>query len=839
MQVGNQEKSKRTTGFVLIFFLSGAAGLAYQMVWAKAFVAGIGSDYPAVLAVVTAFMTGMALGNLLLLNRPHLSPKLYGILELLIGVWGVATVLLIPLCETIVFRLLGSNPAALVHWTVVFATVTVCLLPATTAMGATLAAAERFVTSRLQHHSTGLLYGVNTAGAMLGALAAAFYLMPALGIRGSLLAFASVNLLCGAAALFFVRGARASDPAPQTGTPRTQLSLGAKLFAMGLLGIGLEVVVIRALNHVLENTVYTFAVALAVYLAGTAIGAFLAQQRAPLRFFRADWLFAALGVVAVLVGLTLRWAAPIYRVLRETFGDSLASVALAECLVAAIYFLLPTLFMGAIWTLLAQQSLARRPSLAWAVALNTAGAALGPIIFGLFAIPLVGLKGALAVFPVAYALLAGRRAVALPILVLSVISLPMLTSVRELVESGEQKIVSLKEGIMGSVAVLEAENGDRVLKFNNRFQMGGTAARAAEERQAAIPLLLHGNPRRALFIGLGTGITFASAESFPLLQAQGVELVPEIADAMRFFNEADPLRSGNLRTLIADGRRLVRTTQDKFDVIVGDLFHPAQDSAGFLYTREHFSAIRDRLDDGGIFCQWLPLYQMDLQSIRIVMATFSEVFPMGELWLLRFHSDLPVIGLMGRINRSKYSVRILENRLSDPALTSFLKPLGLTDAVRLLGGYIGPILPQSQTPINSDWNPVLIFNSPQITFRRQDNPGQRLLTLISELRGHPGKILEDATPEFADKVDRFMQARDVYLHGLDLESKGDRPAALRAYIESARLSVEFTAGYAQAITIAAALVREHPEQSRTILNELIAARPELPVAAELLRRLTE
>src|SRR5688500_10848774 len=110
MQVAKQEKWNATVWFVLIFFLSGAAGLAYQMVWAKAFVASIGSEYPAVLAVVTAFMAGMALGNLILVRRQSITPRLYGILELIIGAWGAATVFLIPLSESITLRLLGPNP---------------------------------------------------------------------------------------------------------------------------------------------------------------------------------------------------------------------------------------------------------------------------------------------------------------------------------------------------------------------------------------------------------------------------------------------------------------------------------------------------------------------------------------------------------------------------------------------------------------------------------------------------------------------------------------------------------------------------------------------------------
>src|SRR5262249_43189186 len=162
-----------------------------------------------------------------------------------------------------------------------------------------------------------------------------------------------------------------------------------------------------------------------------------------------------------------------------------------------------------------------------------------------------------------------------------------------------------REGAMASVAVLESTNHSRVLKVNNRFQMGGTAARIAEQRHADIPLLLHPDPKRALFIGLGTGITFATAAKYPNLIADGVELLPGVAEAMPLFQD-DPRAFENpaLHVHVADGRRFVLITTNRYDVIVGDLFHPAQDGAAFLYTREHFTAVRERLAPRGLFCQW-------------------------------------------------------------------------------------------------------------------------------------------------------------------------------------------------------------------------------------------
>jgi hypothetical protein len=231
---------------------------------------------------------------------------------------------------------------------------------------------------------------------------------------------------------------------------------------------------------------------------------------------------------------------------------------------------------------------------------------------------------------------------------------------------------------------------------------------------------------------------------------------------------------------------------------------------------------------------------MDLSTLRIVMATFTEVFPQNEVWLLRFNLDVPVIGLIGRTSPPNYSDEAFERRSgSNPQVAEVLKRLGLADSVRLFGNYLGPIQVPDGPRINTDWNPILIFNAPEHTFRRRDDPGERMLTLIQDIQTNPSSTFAKTTPEFSQRVDAYARARNIYLKGLSFDSDGDSPQAIAAYIESARVSADFTAGYAQAITIAAALARERPEQSRQILNRLAEARPERPVAEELLRRLSE
>src|SRR5881394_3062496 len=197
----------------LLFFFSGSAGLGYQMVWSKMFATGLGHEMPAVLAVLCAFMGGMALGAWKfdgLIARSRLPGCWYAFLEIVIGAWGCLSAALIPAVNQAALPLIGLEPSPLRHWLIAFILPSLALLPATAAMGATLPAMERFVSPLLAHgRCVGAIYASNTLGAVVGILASTFIIVPALGFRRSVWLLAAVNVACGAVAL--LAGARRSS----------------------------------------------------------------------------------------------------------------------------------------------------------------------------------------------------------------------------------------------------------------------------------------------------------------------------------------------------------------------------------------------------------------------------------------------------------------------------------------------------------------------------------------------------------------------------------------------------------------------------------------------------
>lgn len=780
-----------------LFFFSGAAALGCQVAWTKLFALTLGHEFRAAMLVIAAFFAGMGLGaagSRQVLSR--FGTRSFAWLELLIGLWGALTPFLIPKTSG-------------------FATAFAVLLPATFAMGATLPAM-----ARLGEAISGA-YAANTIGAGFGCLAAAFWWMPAVGLNGAVWICAAMNLLVAAFAFRL-----SSETSPATKSEKLPLGLGATLFASGFLAIAWEVVGFRLLAQVLENTVFTMAVLLAVYLAGQSLGAAIWRK---FNRLEAPWPFGLLAILAVSSLWLFKFSTPIYEWSRSQFGDSLGAVFSAEMLATAAMFLLPTLAMGAAFASLAER--AGEPRLGPAILANSLGAAAAAL-FVPFLFPRAGAAGILIMLALGYAILAFRKPILPAIAIILLLFAPR--PLRLIALPPGAKLIAYREGKMANVAVTETPDSHRTLFVNNRFQMGGTAALIPELRHGHIPLLLHPDPRRALFLGLGTGISLSSASAHPALFAEGVELLPEVAEVMtNFFPNKTPPQ--NIR--IADARRFIRESPNHYDVIVGDLFHPAADGAGFLYTREHFTRVKDRLTGAGLFCQWLPLHQLDLANTCTIIGTFISVFPNAQAYLLRFNTDVPVLGLVGwKSSPPNFHENWVETRLIENNLAPELRRVALADSLRLFGCYVaGPDelrIFAAGRRLNTDAFPAILFKAPEFSFRRNAPTHARLWALLGHSKPPP-----IGSPPFQERLAKFIAARDVYLRALPFEDHGQPDRAIDGYIESARLSEDFTSGYAQCLAIARAKAVSQPAEARRILERLVEAQPNRPVARELLERL--
>jgi spermidine synthase len=846
---------------VMLMVASGFAGLTYQIVWTQQCALWLGHEAAAVLAVVAAFFGGLALGALVLGSRieKSLQPvRWYAGCELIIALWSLLLVFAMPRFSAWALRLTGVEPAPAWQWTVAFCGTFLLLLPATAAMGATLPAMQR-ITARM--HSKGqriaTLYAGNTFGATLGVLAAAFWLIPELGLVRTALICAALNLLCSVTSLAAFPATVELSPRAPAGVPADSGSRArrvvSRLAVTGLLGIGYEVLVVRVLSQVTEDTVYTFAALLAVYLVGTAAGAagyqrFLLARKEPDKL--GNSLLGALAAACLFGTATLWGAVQLNALALNAFGSSVLAAVVAEAVPALFAFGPPTVVMGALFSHLARSASTSGIGFGRALGVNTLGAAAAPALFGVLALPAFGPKLALLLIGVGYLALVPRRSWLRPIiwlpagaaLVLLLFAPPL--AFIDIPEGGH--VVSYQDGVMAAVSVVEDADGVARLRIDNREQEGSSVTQRVDGRQAWLPLLLHPAPRRALFLGLGTGITAASAAEDPTLQVDAIELLPEVISAAARFAKglADGAAFSRLNVLAGDARRYVRTSALNYDVIVSDNFHPARSGSGSLYTVEHFEAVRRRLEPRGVFCQWLPLHQLDRETLRSIVKSFLAVYPRGWAMIASNSLETPVLGLVGRPDASRFDPVAVRERLARLALPQRVAGIGLEDDFAVLGSFVaGPESLgrfASSATTNTDDHPVVAYRAPRITYTPDSSPRDRFIALLQELSLEPEQlIVPSPEPSWRRRLGAYWAARNRFIEsGRDVQPSArveDMLAQVRGPLLSVlRESPDFRPAYDPLLSMATALARSDVSGARALLTELTHAQPARAEAAGLL-----
>lgn len=809
---------------------SGFAALGYQIVWTQQAGTWLGHEGMAALAVVAAFFGGLALGAAALgrrIERRAQPARWYAGCEALIALWSLLLAVGIAPAGQMLASLIGEAPSPAWHWAVAFGGCFLLLLPATAAMGATLPAMERVTAAWRAQGAADIpaLYAANTAGAVLGVLAVAFWLVPELGLTRTSFVCAALNGLCAWGAWRLPTSGAAPEAARTEAGGRGRVA--ARLAATGLLGIGYEVLALRVLSQVCENTVYTFAWLLAVYLVGTALGAAAHARWGARGAVTTERLLAGLAV-AVLIGTGTLWGAEAQRAfVAHALGGGFAGEVLAEATLAATAFGLPTLVMGALFSQLCLQARAAGMAFSAALALNTAAAAFAPLLFGVWLLPALGPKAALLLVAVGYLALLRWPAWRQPWALLpagAAAAAALLAPPLQFVQVPEGgRVLSHLEGPGAAVSVVEDAAGVAVLRINNRQQEGSSATVLADGRQAVLPLLLHTHPQRVLFLGLGTGVTATSAAVFdPALQVDAVELLPEVIKASALFAGAlgDEAARARVHLHAADARRYARRPGPAYDVIVADNFHPARSGSAALYTVEHFRAVRERLAPDGLFCQWLPLHQLDRATLQSIVRSYQAAFPQARALLATLSLQTPTLGLVARRDGAPFApAATLPPRAAD---------WGIDGALELFGSFVAS--PEAlqrfaeRAPLNTDDRPVVSQLAPRITYAPDSTPAQRLLELTHELSVTPAGIGGPALSD-APRLAAYLQARNRFLEaGLQVRPSADVRRMLAQVREPLlavlRISPEFSPARRPLLQMAQALQALDPAAAAALQEQV-------------------
>ena len=799
-----------------LLFGSGFCALIYQTVWLRELRAVFGASTAASAAVLAIFMGGLGLGGALLGRRADKVARplaFYGSLELMVAAGAAVTPLLVRFARTIYAALGGSVVLGAWGGTAVRLVLATLLLGAPTfVMGGTLPAAARAVETADDpgRRNLAVLYGLNTLGALTGAALSTFLLLEIFGARLTLWLACLVNLLVGMLARAVDRGlsyendSKAVEADAEKSTSADVAHVPAGLFRfvlMASMGVGfafllMELVWYRMLAPLLGGSLYTFGLILVIALLGIGLGGatFAALGKGRVSTVRGLALTCTAEAVFIAVPYALGDRLAILTIMLRSLGGLGFYGHVAGWTVIASIVVLPAAFVSGIqFPLLigllgrGGRDVGRHVGLTYAA--NTVGAIAGSLAGGFGLLPILSAPGAwrvvvelLVAIGLAAALLSfrlgeSRTRAALPVLVGALAVLLLVSdgpsgawrhspigagraddvavnatrqSIKNWINQQRRDVYWQADGLESSVA-LSRRNGFAFL-VNGKSDGEARIDAPTQVMLGLIGSFIHGQPKTALVVGLGTGSTAGWLAKLPSIErVDVVELEPAIVQVARdcaAVNEA-ALDNPKVHLFIGDAREVLLTTPRRYDLIFSEPSNPYRAGVCGLFTEEYYRAAAQKLSPGGIFLQFVQAYEIDVQSVKTVYATIGSVFGEVHTW----HTGFSDLVLMASLDRLPFDAAALRARaIEEPYKSAFADVWRVTDLEGVLGHYAArPSLAreiaerETEASINTDDRNLLEF-----AFAR--NVGTSRLFALAELSDAAAARGEDR-PEIAGEID--------------------------------------------------------------------------------------
>jgi spermidine synthase len=721
---------------LLLFVGSGCAALIYEIVWFQLLQLVIGSSAVSMGVLLGTFMGGMCLGSLFLARviSPAEHPlRVYAYLELGIAVFGILLLFGMPLLGGIYFHWGGGGVTGVLLRGVA---ASICLLPPTLAMGATLPAMSRWVESTPEGVSwLGFFYGGNIGGGVIGCLLAGFYLLRVHDTAFATFVAVSRNVLVAVIALVIAKTtphtAPAVVPAPlerASGAWAVYVSIALS----GMTALGAEVIWTRILSLLFGATVYTFSLILAVFLLGLGIGSSLGSGIAG----RVARPRLALGWCQMLLCVAMAWTAymltqslPYWPINPSISSDPWYNFQLD--FVRCLWAVLPGAILWGASFPLALASVAtggKDPArlVGGVYAANTLGAIIGSVTASLLLVVWLGSQRAqqvLVIISAVSALLMLESAAAdaeakktrfqfagtlllaaamggAVLLARTIHSIPgVLVAYGRYAATrlGEGDIIYVGEGWNASVAVSRLSNG--VLNYHNAGKVQASSEPQDMRLQRMLghmTTLIPKNPESVLVIGCGAGVTAGAVSVDPnvkrLTIAEIEPLVPRVVSRYFAQHNFDVVANPKTHIELDDARHYLLTTRNKFDAITSDPLDPWVKGAAMLYTKEFFETVKAHLNPGGAVTLFVQLYESNTAAVKSEIATFLEVFPGGVVWGNTNNGAGYDLVLLGQAEPTKIDVEAVQRHLSEPAMAPVahsLGEIGMFSAIDLFSNYAG------------------------------------------------------------------------------------------------------------------------------------------------------
>jgi spermidine synthase len=830
---------------VLACLLSGAASLAYEVLWGRSLVTSLGNTADASAAVLTAFVGAMGLGAALigrLGDRVRDPLLLYSSLECALAVFGMAVpVVGSRLLPRVAAALLVSGPAPAGWMIRLLLGVTLVAVPAAL-MGATLPLLVRRLSSRRGDAARWFswLYAANTAGAAFGAAAAGLFVVPMLGIRlGSGIA-AVLNLAAAALGMWARRLAPPVETAPAptpAAAPQGVRNRATLLAAVsGALLLFMERLWSRMLVLVLGHDTYGFSSMLVAVIVGLALGGVVAGSLGRRRDAALGW-----ASVMLLAGAALSLACFVLStwLVRRGGGDPFGILAAAELdtragwaiwhplALSAVTVLVPAAGAGAVFPLCCA-AVDPNPSHAGGevgrlTAANAVGAVIGGLLPTLGVVGWIGVHGSVtaaggAAAVVAVVMLVGARAATgLAPRILAAVSVAAVAAaslaapsggmrriVHVMVGGDVERITYHAEGRTATVTVTRNRiDGTRQLFVN---AVNEVTTRYVHDQSFSLlghlGLLLHPDPREVLVVCHGAGLTPGAAARHRGAEVTVVDLEKKVIEASRLFADLNGNlhENENVDVLVEDGRNHLLATSRSYDVITVDSTHPRAVDSWVLYTVEFYELARRRLSHDGILVQWVPLHGMSAREFRILTGTFLSVFPQAQLWANVGYDRVGFTGyallVAGRSGRLAIDADRIDERMDRQPVAEEMARWGMDGPADVLDCFIaGPGTLASWTadePLNTDDRPL----TPFVTgYSRGPRMGPEVLAQVVEPLGD--LLVVPSDPQLAERLEhelgRYRLAEKLLLRGEQDRAASVVPGSrkLARYVEELAAAREY------------------------------------------------
>ncbi|WP_297448212.1 fused MFS/spermidine synthase [Ferrovum sp.] len=742
-----------------LYGLSGLVGLAYEVLWVRMVTLQFGLSIFGVVITVAAFMAGLGLGALALSSRTFRRPlRLLALVEVSVALFSALLPFLAPLEEHALWA--GFSHQGTLNWHLGLALVSFLLL---TLPAAALGAGFPLVLSLGQQVSgrLGLLYGVNTLGAVLGALLP-LILLPMFGWVHALRGIAALGAALGGGWWMLEHFEGIPSPVqedesirPTGKSGRTESMLLLFYGILGMASLSLEVAWTRLFGLLFLRTEYVLALILASFLVGIGLGSLVATRwQTTLRRFRSAFPWMAAG--GILAGLAVLPVVATW--VEHPLGQTLTQALLLQGLILTLLTFPVTFVLGLWLPLLSEEQGSPRTGVKLYGA-NSLGGALGALLTGFVWLPWLGTTGTLVwsaflilgaslTWTRPWTLVQGGLMVGFMGLGAGLWTFPPTQKLLPETLAGSHDIYRYEDAV-AMTQVVEQPDGQRILLTDLQRHDASSDPTAAfvQRNQGRLALLLQGHPQRVLFLGLGTGLSLAGSSAYPDVRREAVELSQgSIEAARRYFTPVDGPILSETELIQDDARHFMSFTENHYDVIVGDLYHPDLAGVGALLSLEQFGRVRDHLSAHGVFVQWLALNQFDPAALQVELRTFRRVFPDAYLFLDGMH--LALVGF--RQSWAGWStVEAGQERLSSDQR---VEATGGEGVMTWMGRYWGKI-PDTPGPVQKEWAPVIDFSLPRLKY----TGGALEMTLAALWHQRPSleqaaqdlNLPESRSPEFA------------------------------------------------------------------------------------------